>query len=1188
MVNTQENTITTNKKDKGHLSSQQRRGNNNNILEIQKFDTTEYKSKNVVSSPKSERETFQKYNGNQVASRKVLDTPGKRTGSDIYRHGSPTLAKTNLKVKSNENKRKGNFSEEYNHRRKCWEKVINNKIAETKKKQTPDLKNVMNSKVAPKEAKDTNKDTHNTSLAKKHVKKPNPSLSPGVNPILSNPTTPTINSTILGNCTLLNQHQTSRAEKKETTKDKETNGSAKNSTSISKVRQILSTYRKKIRSGGSMTTFAGGKPEGNPTLLHLNMNMNFHANNIDNSNCCVNNLMHCNHNNNGINSTGRQRHRASNSNGNMCNLISSPVVSTNLNANSHFKTQVIRNNLISNKNPDDSGNIEFKDFASNSMEGITIPTEKRFGKHNKNNLIKLNLNSKLLNNNKEKINPINSSGKLVSPMSSFNNNFMMSTVMHNNSNALNNLNLPIFNQKDTSAILNSNISKNNVLNLNKCKFDYLSSPKQIDKNLNNSSGSMSKQTNAHLNKAKVTPNKKKGSSSKLNTNQNTNKKKNSKDDNSLLHSYGLKTQSDKNSLFPNSMLFLDDTILESQGDLRVISTDLNADLNNEVFKLKKRYDNEFKDVSRFFDNMITELIKTKENVLSKVNHNQTVMIKDATSQMNKFSENLNILDRIIDCVNRNEKKVTQEDYGALKTIIEDLKVTTTHKNEYEKINYLEFENAGQDFKDILDRAFSFVSINRDISKIMMFNSQVHTQLTRLLNKDESPKHNRQQSIAVDNMNYGFNTIEKVNNKSSLETDCQPTKATKFIKSREIDFDYETEMLFKTKNYRDNSSNSKQYFSSSDKKKNNALYNQEYNYDNVEISDFNRSDKEVVKSENSNLNLDFKFLQERNNTNQTEPEQDLEKNLEETEQDLYCYDSLRQTFSNNDRGELNFYNVNIRKTTNAKENYKIQHIETDYDELFELNNQIYDSNSSKNIEGMSLGPLKKIGLITKKDEFGLENDENPDNLQCDEEINIHRKPDNLKCDEEIDIHRKPDNLKCDEEIDIHRKDSHNDHYLAMNYMENYASKKDYFVMNERKDSFGETNNFMTNAEENLEFENANLDNLGFGIGYINDNSNNNQMTANREVMNNYDAEANSNDQNVNQNSIEDNMFDDLMCSEQLDPIGYIRPNYNEDDDFLISQSLKNSNIININKNSTILGTPDFNDYLGSKNYSLLDY
>lgn len=67
-----------------------------------------------------------------------------------------------------------------------------------------------------------------------------------------------------------------------------------------------------------------------------------------------------------------------------------------------------------------------------------------------------------------------------------------------------------------------------------------------------------------------------------------------------------------------------------------------------------------------------------------------------------------------------------------------------------------------------------------------------------------------------------------------------------------------------------------------------------------------------------------------------------------------------------------------------------------------------------------------------------------------------------------------------------------------------------------------------------------------------------------------------------------MFDDLVCSEQLEPNDYLRPQYNEEDDFLISQNLQSSNTNYCNKNSTILGTPDFNDYLGSKNYSLLDY
>ena len=137
----------------------------------------------------------------------------------------------------------------------------------------------------------------------------------------------------------------------------------------------------------------------------------------------------------------------------------------------------------------------------------------------------------------------------------------MQTAMQSNSNTLNNLNLPIFNHKDATSILNSNINKNNVLSFNKCKFDYISSPKQNDKNLNSSLGSAYA---THTNISKKTPNKKKGSNSQLNTGNSTNKKKLSMDKtNSILNNYGLKTQSDKHSLLPDGMQYLDETILES-------------------------------------------------------------------------------------------------------------------------------------------------------------------------------------------------------------------------------------------------------------------------------------------------------------------------------------------------------------------------------------------------------------------------------------------------------------------------------------------------------------------------------------------------------------------------------------------------------------------------------------------------
>lgn len=146
MVNTCDNQQNVSRTQKSYNSNNSKRQNNINILEIQKFDTTESKSKHLLSSPKSERESQYKYVNNQLNTKKVTDTPKRLYNHDINRHGSPNLGKTNPKNKSNENKRKSNFSEEYNHRRKCWEKVIHSKIAETKKKQTPDLKNIMNSK----------------------------------------------------------------------------------------------------------------------------------------------------------------------------------------------------------------------------------------------------------------------------------------------------------------------------------------------------------------------------------------------------------------------------------------------------------------------------------------------------------------------------------------------------------------------------------------------------------------------------------------------------------------------------------------------------------------------------------------------------------------------------------------------------------------------------------------------------------------------------------------------------------------------------------------------------------------------------------------------------------------------------------------------------------------------------------
>jgi hypothetical protein len=55
----------------------------------------------------------------------------------------------------------------------------------------------------------------------------------------------------------------------------------------------------------------------------------------------------------------------------------------------------------------------------------------------------------------------------------------------------------------------------------------------------------------------------------------------------------------------------------------VISTDLHAELNNEVFRLKKRYDTEFKDVCGFFDGLMKDVLKMKEEVLAKVSVNHS-------------------------------------------------------------------------------------------------------------------------------------------------------------------------------------------------------------------------------------------------------------------------------------------------------------------------------------------------------------------------------------------------------------------------------------------------------------------------------------------------------------------------------------------------------------------------------------
>jgi hypothetical protein len=256
-----------------------KRMNKLNILEIQRFDASESRSKNIIGSPKSERDSHCKYISPIGSSKRGTETPKRCTANEVNRHGSPNLGKTNFKQKSNETKRKQNLSEEYNHRRKVWEKVINTKMVDTKKKLTPDFKNIMNSKCF-NNTKETNP------LTKKQQKKP---------------------SFALATATQAATKTSSTKPSAQNDRDKDPKKSEDpQSSSISKVRQILSSYRKKIRSGGSLTHFGGGNSQ-NPTLLCTNNENINHTVGISNI---------INHNNFNMITSGR-RHRASNSNGNM-------------------------------------------------------------------------------------------------------------------------------------------------------------------------------------------------------------------------------------------------------------------------------------------------------------------------------------------------------------------------------------------------------------------------------------------------------------------------------------------------------------------------------------------------------------------------------------------------------------------------------------------------------------------------------------------------------------------------------------------------------------------------------------------------------------------------------------------------------------------------------------------------------
>lgn len=470
------------------------------------------------------------------------------------------------------------------------------------------------------------------------------------------------------------------------------------------------------------------------------------------------------------------------------------------------------------------------------------------------------------------------------------------------------------------------------------------------------------------NKPKVTPHKKNATASKIGV------KKKVKDDIEVLKD----TKDEK-------IYELETNVIESLGDLRMISTDLHADLNNEVFKLKKRFENEYKDILSFFDVLIEEITKVKDSISTRLFGIHSKVLDGTSVQMNKFEDNYDILDKVLDCINQNEKKVTDEDYDALKYILEDLKVNMTDKEHYEKLEYFDFESVLENSRSILSNSFAFVSTNRDLKKVMMFNSEVQNLLTRLLSQSgpdykKVSFHGRQQS---ETLNYDFGTSEKLFNKNSTDYDWLKTKP-KFFNSREIDFDYESEVLSK----REESGNE-------------LNFNLENSNPNQIVSAFNvLSDGQQihqlspqVKDQNQKLHTSPKTAENpfgfQYNQNQEPKQNDIRHNYKQSNggsEDFCCIQDWNR-FERNTDDDISLKNLNIHtnnkpielvaedngKSDDLSENSPDKKIFIETKKNYYYHNKKYNNDCDGNNDDMSTGFKKKKNIYAINSNFCSDGD-----------------------------------------------------------------------------------------------------------------------------------------------------------------------------------------------------------------------
>ena len=287
-------------------------------------------------------------------------------------------------------------------------------------------------------------------------------------------------------------------------------------TSITKVRQIQSSYRKKIRGGGSQTAFGGGNLQ-NPTL------MNTPSHGLNNDKISNTNFMTINMN--------IANHKTSNSNGNLYNQVNSPVVNGKLHMNPLMQSPT--GNSIDNKS-------EHKKMIKNNIM---------------NNLIlNNNNNSKPSNKFTARVGSPNINNVIQNPTKI--QNLFSANQQLNGSHTVKDQNMNSYGLNQINGAGKGQPTPKNPLQNFYSVFDFMSSPKQQfggshNGNHNNTIATASGVA-MNKNKPKVTPHKKNATASKIGV------KKKVKDDIEVLKD----TKDEK-------IYELETNVIESLGDLRV-------------------------------------------------------------------------------------------------------------------------------------------------------------------------------------------------------------------------------------------------------------------------------------------------------------------------------------------------------------------------------------------------------------------------------------------------------------------------------------------------------------------------------------------------------------------------------------------------------------------------------------------